>query len=329
MLSWLTASADSDKTLLGFLSECVSAGPEKCVIANFSGPATTPEDLLSTMNVMFQHLLDEPLYLPLNSTPSTWESKPFSVYEYLKQVLFSSLYSPSTWFILASTLELPLALNFTTFTTLDISDVPLDRHNKGVDALHGIACSDASYRAAKPEDMLWLVDAQQNVSSFDDILMPNLWPCYQWRMPAAERYEGNFTASTSYPVLIVNGQYDPITPVASAFNLSSGLQGSVVLQHTGYGHGFWGDPNLCVAKAVRDYFVDGVMPAPDTVCEREIAPFDIPLTGLYNGSYYDSLGRRALELSEDDQELLSIMYEVAQRKAKVPKDTFLGVGGLI
>ena len=54
-------------------------------------------------------------------------------------------------------------------------------------------------------------------------------------MKAKEQYRGNFTAKTSFPILLVNGDFDVATPLVSAFNASAGFEDSVVLTHMGYG----------------------------------------------------------------------------------------------
>jgi hypothetical protein len=59
--------------------------------------------------------------------------------------------------------------------------------------------------------------------------------CAQWRMPAKERYEGGFEVQTKGRVLVIGNKGDPVTPLASARNVSAGLVGSVVLEHGGYG----------------------------------------------------------------------------------------------
>ena len=85
-------------------------------------------------------------------------------------------------------------------------------------------------------------------------------------MPAAERYWGDFNVTTKTPILYVNGQYDPVTPLANAFNASHSFQGSSVLQHSGYGHGLFASPSECAARYVRAYFLNGSLPANGTEC---------------------------------------------------------------
>lgn len=232
---WLTATLDSDHALLGFFEECVKAGPSSCAIANFSGPMTTPQNLLAATYAVFEELIQHPQYLPNDSRTDAWDKiPPLSLYEDIKQLVFQDLYSPIYWPELANALVEILAFDFSQY--YNQHNLPIVEFNKGYQAFWGIACSDAAYRANSPEEMVWLVDRQQNVSGFSD-LTSHIWPCYQWKMPAAERYTGNFTAKTSFPILFTNGHYDPITPYASAVNQSAGFEGSVIVTHGGHGVG--------------------------------------------------------------------------------------------
>ena len=55
-------------------------------------------------------------------------------------------------------------------------------------------------------------------------------------MSAKERYTGGFSdIKTKNPLLFVGNTYDPLTPFVSAQNASAAFEGSVVLQHDGYG----------------------------------------------------------------------------------------------
>ena len=60
--------------------------------------------------------------------------------------------------------------------------------------------------------------------------MTNFW------VQAKERYTAGFdNIRTKNPFLFVGSPFDPLTPLASARNVSAGFEGSVVLQHNGYG----------------------------------------------------------------------------------------------
>ncbi|KAF1808026.1 hypothetical protein P152DRAFT_510068 [Eremomyces bilateralis CBS 781.70] len=76
-------------------------------------------------------------------------------------------------------------------------------------------------------------------------------------------YEGDFTATTSQPVLIIGNTWDPVTPLVSAQNVSAGLEGNELLQHNGHGL------LPCTSRYIAGYFVNGTLPKPGTKCERD------------------------------------------------------------
>ena len=154
---------------------------------------------------------------------------------------------------------------------------PWDAPGK-LEELAAIQCSDWPLRATKPDDLKYLLAEQQNVSSFASTGYPQNWMCYSWPFRARERYYGDFNAETKHPVLFVNPTYDPITPLVSAFNSSSTLEGSIVLEHKGCGHGILSQPSLCTLRAMRWYMTRGVLPGRNTVCEPDIALFATNIT---------------------------------------------------
>lgn len=59
--------------------------------------------------------------------------------------------------------------------------------------------------------------------------------CSQWKIQAKERYEGDFRAKTRNPVPLIGSPYDGRTPISGAFAANKTLEGSVILQHNGFG----------------------------------------------------------------------------------------------
>jgi len=55
--------------------------------------------------------------------------------------------------------------------------------------------------------------------------------CAGLRIAANDRYTGDFQLGTGKPVLLIGNSWDPVMPLASAYNVSAGFEGSVVLRH--------------------------------------------------------------------------------------------------
>lgn len=128
-------------------------------------------------------------------------------------------------------------------------------------------------RVTEPSELEGILNMIKSTGPWIDTILGDSAQCYVWPFEAAERYEGDFTAATKNPVLFVNPTFDPVTPLASATNASSGFEGSVVPEHRGHGHGVLTQPSLCTARYMRDYMVDGTLPEADTVCEPDMELF--------------------------------------------------------
>ncbi len=224
---WGNYAVDADKTLLAFLEECVKA-KDRCALAEYTG-LTTAEDLLEAINARL-----DPLLQNATTSPEGWLA-----YYSAKQYVYSRLYWPQLWPRLAEIMTSFLNGTLTDLLPLFQPPTPEKPYNLGIDSINGIRCSDALWRASSPEDILDQVEYQATVSeSFSDVGYEHTWICAAWRMEAKERYTGNFSAKTRFPILFINGAFDVATPLVSAFNASAGFEDSVVLTHNGYGVSF-------------------------------------------------------------------------------------------
>jgi hypothetical protein len=208
---------DADKAYIAFLEECIAA-PDKCVLAS---SAKDTAGLSGVVNQMLEGVLQD-------QGPQTYR-------EIKNDIIYRGLYWPNTWASRAATL-----LPFTNgdFSSLEAnSDTTFEpfEYNKGSAAIFGTRCADASLRAIDISELAQLLLQHQQVSSFADVNLATTMTCATWRIDAAERYLGNFTATTPNPILFVNGRHDPAAPLASALNASAGFSGSRVLIHDSYG----------------------------------------------------------------------------------------------
>ncbi|GME23738.1 Nedd8-like protein [Neofusicoccum parvum] len=245
---------DTDKTFAGFLSTCVTAGPEHCALARSNHTAASLEKAVYS-------LMDNLKYRPIPYQGIIID------YTFVRSFTLLSLYDPSGFPQLAALLDGLLTNNFTVFASLDGSTV---QAASVTDGRHGIECSD------KGRDVFASAAPAEN--GFDEKVLPTMEAinqksrlagdtsaylvalCGQWNTEAKERYRGDFGAKTRHPVLLIGNTYDPVTPLVSARNVSEGLEGSVVLEHHGFG-------------ATQNYLVDGTLPEPGTVCEVDVPLF--------------------------------------------------------
>ncbi|KAL8800252.1 MAG: hypothetical protein Q9182_005308 [Xanthomendoza sp. 2 TL-2023] len=140
---------------------------------------------------------------------------------------------------------------------------------------------------------------------FGDVLSQNLLTYAQWPFHAKGAYTGNFRVKTRNPILLIGSEVDALTPLVSARNASAGFEGSVVLQHGGYGYTSLGQPSLCTAKAIRAYFANGTLPAAGTKCEPTFGVFE-NVTVRQEFGPIANFTRRTLD-SDGDRALLSAL----------------------
>jgi pimeloyl-ACP methyl ester carboxylesterase len=255
---------DADKAFDGFMQECFD-NKAKCALAQYAN-ATRVGDLYEAVNT----LLDS-----LNTTD--YYSQSFTDASLLASAIYTGLYYPGTWPTLAG--QIVSYLNGTAPSNTTASPLPnstAEPYDLGANwSVFGIRAGDAMWRIKDAGEYLPRVEYQQSISSFS-LSYTALWPSARWKTNAKERFTGSFQGvKTRHGILFVNGEYDPVTPLAMAYRSSEGFEGSVVLPHNGYGHGVVVSPSACVAGHVQAYFKDGVLPESGSHCDPDSKPWDV------------------------------------------------------
>ncbi|KAL8768837.1 MAG: hypothetical protein Q9209_005018 [Squamulea sp. 1 TL-2023] len=303
----VSQSTGSDRCFHGFITGCM-ANPTMCPLAQ---EATDADNLEGKVYALLDSIKYNPFVIGSDIVTGTID------YTVLKGAIFNAMYNPSTWPILATGIHGALTRNATeaaVLMKLAAPPVPIVFPSKGHEASQGIRPSDVSFRTDNLTSLLPLFDEFYATSRiFGDVLSSLTLSYAQWPFKAKGGYTGNFQVKTKNPILFVGSDVDPVTPLASARNASAGFEGSVVLQHEGYGHTFMGQPSVCTARAIRDYFLNGTLPAAGTKCPPDFGLFS-------NTTVADSLAllskRALLKGHDDDAELLAA---VMQLNAMVPR----------
>ena len=218
----LEAPQDTDKVSAGFFEGC-AANPKLCPLAS---PNVTADSLSQQFNDFLQDLKYNPVTLDLIN------------YRNVRDLYFSRLYSPSTWPVLAKLMSSLLSSNYTAAldTLQELMSPELFQSPPPQEALSGIQCGDSAQRAEKLADVQPLVDEYKKTSQVaGERLVAYGLMCLQWQFEAKERYTGDFNVSTKNPLLIASNKFDPVTPLASAQNVTATFEGSVLIQNSGYG----------------------------------------------------------------------------------------------
>ncbi|KAG8673184.1 hypothetical protein FPOAC2_06616 [Fusarium poae] len=201
--TWKSDTKDAEKAILHFFDECLAAGPRACSLAaNYS----TKESLLEAYNELQRsYLLDGTL-----STTGRSSSKA----DWFEWLVISHLYTPAFYPQLDERIKGALEGNETAAFLLFDSATDY----KVESAFHMITCGDASFRADTPDDLFSIYQTILDQGPFGDTIAPARLRCARWKFQAAEQIDANSLRriKTKHPVLIVNGIYDPITPLISA-----------------------------------------------------------------------------------------------------------------
>ncbi|KAI0702271.1 Alpha/Beta hydrolase protein [Cytidiella melzeri] len=303
---WHKNLVDTDTGLSMFFEACVEAGPRQCGLYESSA-----YQVKSRYDSLMDNLLHRPVAV---SSINQWHSSALDYgiidYSIVKAVIFRFLYSPymlspgmpsfaSQLSFLLSEIEqgngLPMwnvlksGLPYFTCSCTPNAPKPTLRHP---DALWTYMCGDGEVVEDTAEEYAEYL-AHLN-SSFAD-----MWAlrghCSNWKVRPRYRFTGPYGGNTSFPLLIIGNTADPVTPLASAHAVARDFNGSsVVLTQNSAGHCSLAAPSLCTAKAIGEYFREGKLPEPGTVCEIETKMFGDDLSPSFS----------SLPMSEDRESLV-------------------------
>lgn len=270
----LGCSRDTEDSLLRIFEVCVEAGPKICPLAGYAGNNTNATDLMDGLRKSLNDLLGETVDF------GTRQRMPGN--ELIVDIKGSLMYYighltdfPNVVTLVQATLDSDWdqVINITTATPGLVDE--RWAHELDVAPHLGIFCSDSSYRAKDADDMYSMYQAHLVDNPFGDAVAMQRLQCARWNFTAAEPVNADLlrNVETKNPVLVVNGIYDPVTPLQHAFEVSSRLRGSRVLVHEGLGHGLTTNPSNCTLAAVKSYFTNGTLPKIGKTCKPGMNPF--------------------------------------------------------
>ncbi|KAJ3486264.1 hypothetical protein NLG97_g6651 [Lecanicillium saksenae] len=201
----------------------------------------------------------------------------------LNQLTSNALYTPYAWpnfttgidMIMGSPkdYDLEFLAGFTAPLQI-VDDTSTRAGERTFQSFSGIHCGDRVNRLSSLKDYMPVQQRLGNISRIMGSTEASVaMTCAQWKIDAKERYKGDFQVAPRKPVLLVGNSYDGHTPIVSARNVSSGFQGSTVLEVNSYGHSSLGLPSKCTVQKYSAYWVNGTMPKPNTVCEVDYKPW--------------------------------------------------------
>ncbi|KAJ7123170.1 TAP-like protein-domain-containing protein [Mycena epipterygia] len=298
---WSNNLVDTDKVWTSFIRGCVAAGPEGCA---FHSP--TAAEISEKMDKIYASVRARPIPVRTNIS--------FGVVDYsrVRRAIFQSLYSPYAKFpALAQALADLSTGNGTALFKMseksafecscDPSEYRFESVGEGGAA---VRCNDGKRISGSYEDLVAHYQELSKTSTWADVWESTRMACLAWPDFPKDHFQGPFVANTSFPILLIGNTLDPVTPLKAAKKMSQGFNHSVVLTQDSAGHCSLSAPSICTQKHIRQYFLEGALPAPGSVCSVVGSPFPTE-------DWATADAQAALSLSPADSQLLETLRELA------------------
>ncbi|ANB13977.1 hypothetical protein AWJ20_4930 [Sugiyamaella lignohabitans] len=190
---------------------------------------------------------------------------------------FATLYSPVVWNRFANvTLDL-LNGNALPFYQMYLAPGP-DADSLADSAGYATLCGDASNATypktvTSPEALKNLVATLRKSSKWwsDNWLIAS--GCFGYKQTPVMLWDGPFQ-KVNASMLLIGNTYDPVTPISAARKMATFYTDSAVIHQSGVGHCSLAQKSSCTAELVRNWFNNGVLPPPNTVCPTDEVPFE-------------------------------------------------------
>ncbi|KAK7036366.1 Abhydrolase-4 domain-containing protein [Favolaschia claudopus] len=318
-----TPFLDIDKTWKTFLDGCVAAGPDACALYEQNTTAIQAKIL-----ALERQLLTRPVPAIVDVDASSPTPAYHAVdYSLLRLTMFDALYKPYKLFQpLASALhDLISSGNASALYEMSVGgsgSPPLyacpanssaeDRFASVIDAGIAVICNDGKSISADYEDVKKNYEALCATSSWCDVFSMRM-PCLGWPEYLKNDFTISFKTNTSFPLLVISNTADPVTPRPDGVKMSSGFAGSVLLTQDSPGHASLSAPSSCTMSHVAAYFVNGTLPAKDTVCSVDATAELFP-----SANSTESIAARGVRRSREE-ELSEALRKLAQSGPKMFK----------
>ncbi|QRV76799.1 alpha/beta hydrolase family protein [Ceratobasidium sp. AG-Ba] len=285
---------DSHKTYTGFLSTCAEAGPEHCEFAKppaGSNETQTTESLRKRLRAIIERLSKRPTVVGSSIVgPGIYTSSD------LQQMMLVMLKSPNMWptfMKLLSALERGDAKDLYEAIYGSLKSLTYQPYNNNIfnrsmqrygsqESLFMILCSDTAPTNISVNSYTKYFQGIGKTSPVGETWANIIGYCNRWSFQSSQRYTGPWTTAkglqkTRFPVLFLSLDADVVTPLSSAAKMARGFgaeSASLLVQqgimpNPSFGHCTFSHPSLCTYKHVRDYFIDGKVPANGTYCTPE------------------------------------------------------------
>ena len=248
-----------------FIARCADAGPSYCAFA-----AASAADTRARFDALMDRLRTEPVVASSAAGTLT------ITYSIAIEAVRGALYAAPTWSGLAQGLQLLEGGDAAGFLAATHSlPMPLPTiYRNGEEATPGSLCVDTDTPRTPALFQQMVLRATERTPYFGATWSHLTQPCVSWPARDTARYVGPWNVPTSATILLVSRRYDPATSHASAMAAARRLANARLLTIAGWGHSYFeGGLSTCANEIMATYLIDLQLPAPDTVCPEDVAPF--------------------------------------------------------
>ncbi|KAF7305207.1 AB hydrolase-1 domain-containing protein [Mycena kentingensis (nom. inval.)] len=277
------SASGTDAALDTFFTSCAAVGPSACAFA----PSTN--STAHAVAARLSALTDAVRAKPVPAFTSAGAGYGLVDYSMLREMIFSTLYTPYAGFpLLAQALADLERGDGSALFSLGNPIPPFDCDSPGSNSTtpstidnvgaagEAIRCGDAVEVHDTIAQLNAFYHSAAKVSQFAEFFVGRSRVlCSGWKIYREGRFDGPFGAkNTSFPILFVANTADPVTPKESALKTMAGFPGSALLVQDSPGHTSLTTTSLCTIGALKEYFTNGVLPPPGTVCAVQAKLFE-------------------------------------------------------
>jgi pimeloyl-ACP methyl ester carboxylesterase len=143
------------------------------------------------------------------------------------------------------------------------------------DAYYAIQCADSLVPTSDAVYHNLAITEDQKVPGFGRLIVYDMMPCATWPAMHTDAYDGPWNRSRT-PILVINAEHDPITPIWGAEAAVAELGNARLLKVNGDGHtSMYVEPSTCRDDAELAYLVSLRLPPKGTVCNVDQLPFGL------------------------------------------------------
>ncbi|MCC9198381.1 alpha/beta hydrolase [Arthrobacter sp. zg-Y820] len=248
----LGQAAGFEKAIRAYVEDCLTSGD--CPLSG------TPEQAVETIRALIASVEASPM--------TAKDGRVVTVSTFVSGFIVP-LYNDQNWPALTQALE--AALKGDPSPMLHLADLSADREADGsygsntTVAFSAVNCLDYPMTSDDEQMRLDAKELREASPTIGKYLGYGGITCEAWpAVPVNEPHE--IKAPGAADMLVIGTTGDPATPYEWSVALAEQLDSATLVTWEGEGHTAYGRGDECIADTVDSYFIDGTVPADDTVC---------------------------------------------------------------